>query len=103
MESIEGIIEVDEQKRNPQIEDKLNLHIGNICRIQIAYILYEGAIERFTAKADQQEIKLWTINLRNGYIFDVRYLGTKFGEKIPFMHETIKYGNARTLTSYREF
>ncbi len=102
MENIEGIIEVDGQNRNTLIENKLGLHIGNICRIQISYVLYEGAIECFTAKAGQQEIKLCTVNLRNGFVFDVRYLGTEFEKIIPFLHEKVKYGSAGTLTSYRE-
>ena len=98
---MERAIEVNEKDREPLLENILNLHFGRTYRVQTAYVVYEGILDGFVAKITKGKTTPHKIKLRNGFVFDFRYLGTDFEKIIPFLNKDIDYGNFY-VKSYKE-
>lgn len=98
---MENAVEVNEKCRDISLENMLNLNIGETYRVQIGHVMYEGLLEGFVAETSQQKIAPSKISLRNGFVFDLRYLGTDWEVIIPFVNKVIDY-RSFSVKSYKK-
>ena len=90
---IEEKVNMDRENRNPELENKFNLHIGKPYRVQVQYVVHDGIMNECEILMDETGFRLMSITLEDGLFFDHRMPWEKFYmEGISFSGRSLSKG-----------
>jgi len=89
-------ISIDEDNRNPEIEELRNLHIGKPYRVQVQTCVYEGIMKSITVHVCEKGFIPVMIELENGMVFHP----ADPSRKVSLEHVVLGAGEMRRMGAF---